>query len=342
MKRILNIDLHISVIAEVKDIFKKLNINVEIEDWTLSGHAWVMNRPIKNLDIINSVTWKNMDENLIESFVNNYDNIFKTFDGFVCCYPVSFALIFEKYNKPIYVMNTVRYDMPFCWNNNNCMIEKLHNCFKNLQNKNLLVLISNNKADDAYFKLGNINIHTITIPSLCLYTNMNWNNNNTNGKFLLYTGSLPYNNENIICRENIGQFTWDSIMLFKGIIHFPYESSTMSIFEHISSGIPLFFPTKRFLKYLWENNLIRNQMNYWAHNNTSVLPNYLQSTSNINFWIDNADYYGIEGYYYFDSYDELFNIINNFKDELYILRTNFIKDRKEKALNNYKEVFTHF
>ncbi|MCJ7767674.1 hypothetical protein MUP79_04735, partial [Candidatus Bathyarchaeota archaeon] len=36
----------------------------------------------------------------------------------------------------------------------------------------------------------------------------------------------------------------------KGIIHMPYECSTMSIFEQYSANVPLFFPSKSFLKEL--------------------------------------------------------------------------------------------
>lgn len=340
MVKLLNIDLHISVIAEVKDIFERINTDTVIEDWTLSGHAWVMNRTPENIDIINSSSWKNMDTDLIEKFINKYDEIFKTFDGFICCYPISFAMIFERYNKPIYIINCVRYDMPFCWNNNNIMIEKLHTCLINLQNKNLLKIISNNKADDSYIKFGIPELYTTIIPSLCLYTNMRWNPNNTNNKFLLYTGSLPFENNNIVCRSSIGHFTWDSLMLFKGIIHLPYDSCSMSIFEHISSEIPLFFPTKKFLKYLWDNNLITNQMNYWKHNSNTIIPDYLKETINNNFWIENADYYDITGYYYFDSFEELNYMVSNFKDVHYDIRKEFIKERKEMALQKYESEFS--
>ena len=124
-------------------------------------------------------------------------------------------------------------------------------------------------------------------------------------------------------------------MKFKGIIHFPYEASTMSIFEQISSEIPLFFPSKIFLKYLWENKIIHNQMNYWSN---CILPPYLESTKNIKFWIERADYYELEGYYYFNSIEHLFHMLTNFKDELYEIRTEFIKKRKLNTVNAYKNI----
>ena len=101
MKKLLNIDLHISVIADIIDVFHKIDESIQIEDWSLSGHTWVLNKETKNLDILNSGTWHNIDRSMINSFQNKYDSILETFDGFICCYPVSFVLLFEKYNKPI-------------------------------------------------------------------------------------------------------------------------------------------------------------------------------------------------------------------------------------------------
>jgi hypothetical protein len=338
MKRLLNIDLHISVIADIIDIFKKIDVNIQIEDWCLSGHNWVLNKQRKNLDILNHNTWTNLDINMINNFTKKYNNILNTFDGFICCHPNSFILFFEKYNKPIYVINTCRYDMPFCWNNNISMIHELHNCFIRLQNKKLLTVISNNKADNSYFKLGNPTIDTQIIPSLCLYTNMTWNPYSTNNKFLLYSGTLPLQNNIIINRSQLGQYKWNDLMKFKGIIHFPYEASTMSIFEHISSEIPLFFPSKIFLKYLWENKKIHSQMNYWNHNKSEDLPDYLTSTKNYDFWVERADYYDIDGYYYFNSIEQLYSMLYNFDDKLYEVRKEFIRKRKLNTINAYKTI----
>jgi hypothetical protein len=341
MKKFLNIDLHISVIADIIDVFKRVDETIQIEDWCLSGHSWVLNKQRKQLDVLTPNTWRNLDIKMLHAFHEKYDHILKTFDGFICCYPISFILFFEKYNKPIYIVNAVRYDMPFCWNNNYEMLKELHNCFTRLQEKKLLNFISNNKADDDYFKLGNPTIPTQIIPSLCLYTNMQWNPVRTNNMFLLYTGVLPnmhMSAHNIIHRSVLGRYKWDALMSFKGLIHLPYEASTMSIFEQISSEIPLFFPSKTFLKMLWENKQIPHQMNYWKHNNHGIIPAYLTSTEKCDFWLDRADYYDIEGYYYFDSFEHLYKLLDNFTDHLYEVRRKFIRNRKIKALEDYKKI----
>ena len=73
--KFLNIDLHISVIADIINVFKLVDETIQIEDWSLSGHTWVLNKNKKQLDILNPDTWKNIDVNLINSFQNKYDHI---------------------------------------------------------------------------------------------------------------------------------------------------------------------------------------------------------------------------------------------------------------------------
>jgi hypothetical protein len=124
-------------------------------------------------------------------------------------------------------------------------------------------------------------------------------------------------------------------MKFKGIIHIPYEASTMSIFEQISSCIPLFFPTKEFLYKLWNSEEQHSGVNYWINP-----PEYLHPTSDYKFWIEKADYYSIDGAYYFNSFEELFNMIESFDDIFYKKRLEFIKQRKQNVLEAYRNILS--
>ena len=172
MKKIFNLDVHISVILDIKNIIENLNLEIEIINWSISGHNWVLNKKEDNIKYLNNKTWTNLDIEMINNFQLHYDNFLKRFDAFIVCHPNSFILLFEKYNKPIYIINTCRYDLPFCWNNNHYMINEIHKTLIILQEKNLLHVISNNKADNIYFLLGNPTISTQILPSLCEYTNM--------------------------------------------------------------------------------------------------------------------------------------------------------------------------
>jgi len=332
--KLFNIDLHISVIADIKDICKRVCPEIEIIDWSLSGHTWVFKKSRTNVNVLSQESWKSLNLELIEKFQEEYDTFLQSMDGFIVCHPNSFALLFEKYNKPIIVINSCRYDMPYCWNKDIGMISELNNCFSRLQDKNLLTFISNNEADNKYFRMANPDIKTYIIPSLCQYTDMCWNSSKKYDKFLVYTGKIP-SHELLVTRGELGQaYSWQSLMNFRGIIHIPYEASTMSIFEQVSSGIPLFFPTKSFLKELWQTSQIK-QMNYW--NNP---PSYLLETKTDKFWIENADYYKIEGIYYFNSFEELFKILETFTDPLQSIRMKYIQKRNEEVYTLFKHILS--
>lgn len=320
MLNFFNLDVHISVISDIKYL---LNNRIKITNLSLSGHAWVMNRNIDKLKIINQTTWLNIDSNLIQKFQREYDTFLRDFDGFIVGHPNVFILLYEKYNKPIIMINSCRYDMPACFTKNKSIIQELNNCITRLQSNGLLTIISNNLADKKYLELGVPNVKSIHVPSLCDYTGMRYSG--IYDKFLLYSGESCVNHPLIKKRSELGRFNWEELGRFKGIIHIPYEASTMSIFEHISSGIPLFFPTKELLKKLWDTKKTGFQSNYWGED----LPDYLSSTKYYDFWLDNADYYQLKGYYYFDTFDNLFKMLENFKDEKREERLTFIKDRRE-------------
>jgi hypothetical protein len=105
------------------------------------------------------------------------------------------------------------------------------------------------------------------------------------------------------------------------MIHFPYEISTMSIFEQYTANIPLFFPSKRFLKELISTNKYNFISRYIMINSVKtnkVYPNSLDIAMDdntwINFWVDKADYYDEENMkyiIYFDNMNELESLIKN-------------------------------
>lgn len=338
--RLFNMDLHISVIADIRDIFTRVAPSVEIIDWSLSGHTWVFGKESSSVDIINQYTWKSISIDMITHFHKKYDTFLSGFDGFIVAHPNVFVLLFEKYNKPIIVINSCRYDMPMCLTGSNTyMISKLNDCFLRLEQKHLLYFISNNRADQEYFRLSNPSIKTDIIPSLCLYTQMSWNPNNTHTKFLLYSGNMiPH--PLITHRNELGRFDWNVLMNFNGIIHIPYEASTMSIFEHVSTGIPIFFPTKRFILELIQKGQAHMQCNYWMCFAKCVQPDYLRTIDDPTFWLDRADYYDFEGVYFFDSFNDLIQQLETFQDSKYEIRMQFLKDRKNKTLDRWKNIIT--
>ena len=165
-------------------------------------------------------------------------------------------------------------------------LEELHACLRRLLEKQLLVSISNNKADQEYLKLG-AGIDSHHVPSLCMYTNVEWDKDKAQdvGACLGFRhsseegagkptalGSLleqkvpalvPRPRAGIAKSEHHGVVrttaghTWQDLYQRKALVHLPYEMSTMSLFEQYSAGVPLIFPTKRFYVELIKSGIIK-------------------------------------------------------------------------------------
>ena len=298
-------DLHISVIEDFKNLFPEFDIT----HWCLSGHAWVFDRITKFPDIINPKTWQQIDNQMILTFQNRYDDFLKSFDGFVCGHPNVFAMIFEKYNKPIILLNSCRYDIPFCWSRKLDVLQQYKECLHRLENKKLLIAVSNNKADQLYTKIG-CGINTHYVPSLCAYTGMKYKP--VKNSFLCYSGNVDH--QLITKKIELGRnYKWEELCKFKGIIHFPYEISTMSMFEQFTAGIPLFFPSKQFML---KNIDIQSISAYWSNS----LPENLKQFSDKSVWIENADFYNVfqsPNVYIFESIPHLITLLEtfNWKDD---------------------------
>ena len=347
-----NIDLHISVIADVKNIFESLGHSVV--DWSISGHSWVFGKKRAEVDVVNQDTWRNLDQKLCDDFYFRYKDYLDSFDGFIVTYNSSFALLYERFDKPIIVVNPTRYENPFTADQpkwrwlDNFLVEGV--------NKKKINIISNNKGDDYYLNFFT-GIESTVIPSLCLYTNAQYTGKID--KFLLVSrmkNILPsQRNKKLkkvskkiswfpLVKMKIDSFltkyqyivdseyldtvlfykderlkdgySWQDLYDFRGIVHIPYQISTMSIFEQYSANVPLFFPSKRFLLELHElyPDKVLSELSYYQVNNLSVdgleedNPNKHIKLEIIKKWIDCADYYNENNMpyvQYFDSFTEL-------------------------------------
>lgn len=317
-------DLHISVIAD----FKSANPDIEVVDWCLSGHAWVMNRKQDRPKVINPTTWMNLNEKMITDFQQEYDSFLSSFDGFIVGFCSAFAMIFEKYNKPILMLNAVRYDIPFCWTKDMGMLMKWKECLDRLHSDGLLTMVSNNKADQLYTKLG-CGLDSVYIPSLCLYTNTQYKP--TKPTFLCYSPSFPDHPLLTQKKDLPHPHQWSDITSFRGVVNFPYEVSLMSCFEHFTAGCPLFFPSKSY----WKSNPgIQSLSAYWD----KQLPDEFAPLSTPQDWIELADMYDIfqsPNTYYFDSTEHLIQLLENFT---YVDDMDFRKAHIEKVKRQWKNV----
>jgi hypothetical protein len=306
--KLFNLDLHISVIKDFENIVNTLygKHQIEITNWSISGHNWVFNQPTANVKFINQYTCDYINDEMITKFNIEYGDLLSSYDGFIVTHTPVFALIYEQYNKPIIIINSCRFDQPFCWNNNANGLKWLIKGLYRLKEKGLLHIISNNKADQEYLLRGS-GLESIYIPSLCEYTEAPYNP--IYNQAILYNPSPYINTSTDIDKSQVAPklgfgYSWKELHSYKVIIHLPYEISTMSIFEQYTAGVPMLFPTKEFYKKCHNDGLIINKSAYGSLIKTDI-----------DFWLDRADFYN-NGIYknilYFNSFEEIQNIIKNF------------------------------
>lgn len=277
---------------------------------------------------------------MIENFVNEYREILETYDGFIVTHTPVFALLYESFNKPIIIINSCRYEQPFCFDKNFELWSYLNNTLIKLQNEKLLYIVSNNLADKEHLK--NNGIDSIHIPSLCEYINVEKTKDNKKG--LVYSNENIINNfekfNNLIKKSQLGNgYKFEDLYKYSFFVHLPYEVSTMSIFEQYSSGTPLLFPTKRFLLELINNKEYNFNGPYIKDDIKKKGFNY---ETDLKWWIEKADYYDDNNFkycYYFDNFNELFETISTFKDIYEKERNLYLTERRNIIYDSWRNIF---
>jgi hypothetical protein len=336
-----NIDLHISVIADIKNIFESMGH--QVDSLSLSGHSWVFNKNNNDTKIINAQNWKNIDESMCDQFYETYRDLLKSYDAFICAYPPAFSLLYEKFNKPIIVVAATRYEYPFTNS-----FHKWTYLNKYLKNKNIIKIV-NNKFDKRYCELFT-NSDWKYIPSLCDYTGVKYNKKQN--KSILFSKKLNINN--LINKDFLGKYSWKDLYSYKSIVHIPYNYSTMSIFEQYTANVPLLFPTKKLLLQLFMQFLAMSEISFrqiLGLKPESLFNNFKDPNiySNINTFYENidlCDFYDSEWMpfiTYFNKIEDIENIIENLNCiEISANMTLKNIERKQKIYSLWKEVLDGF
>ena len=147
------VDFHGAVSADVKYTLEKLGHEVVV--WVVStdgiGYScFTHGRDDDKVKVINYHSWFKSEMTMYEDFYKTYKDYLNEFDGFIAAYNCSFALLYEKLNKPIIIVNAIRYEVPFT--NKPELWESLNNFVKTGINKKKLFVIANNKADQKIFQ----------------------------------------------------------------------------------------------------------------------------------------------------------------------------------------------
>lgn len=315
-----NIDQHVSVIADIAHIFN--NLGHEVDDWSLSGHHWVMNKPKPNIVMGGgTLTCSGVcTQEVCDIFYNQYKDELNKYDAFICCYPAEFALLYEKWNKPIIIVNCIRYEHPNTFERQD-ILNRLHNLIANKRKDGTLHWVYTNKGDQFYtgYFLG---IEGPIIPLFGEYTNCKYTG--TKDKFIIHDRS-DINMPSDLCisagaiRNRNWQYTWQDYYSYKGTVNIPYSNTTSSTFEQYTANVPLFFPSKKYLKELFHQNRSLGDLTFYRITKTAEPadlnnPNSLRNPAILDKWIDVCDYYNTdEGFMkhiqYFDSPSHLERIL---------------------------------
>ena len=346
-----NLDLHISVISDIKYIFEKLGH--QVDNWSISGHSHIMGWQQKNLKHINQNTWRNIDEDLIEKFYNFYKEELSEYDGFIVTHTPCFSLLYEKFDKPIITVASTRYEDPFSKNLSGW--KDFNSYLKNNIDGGKIIPVANNKYDKKYTELFTERDWQ-HIPSLCEYTSSKYTGQK---KQFIFSSKLRINTsyiENLLEKNYaLGQnYKWQDLADYSGIVNIPYNASTMSLFEQYTCNIPLFFPSHKFLSQLRETFFRNGVLSELSWNQVHGLeskslilkegqdPNNFLDNEVMMEWVRLADYYDQDNMpfiQYFDSFEDLKSLLQNV--DLDVISKNMKKHnsfRKEMVYDKWKTI----
>jgi len=271
----------------------------------------VLGRSTTSVEHVNQNNWQNINEATVERFAAHYDAFLRSFDGFLVTHTPVFALLYEKFKKPIVIINSARYENPMGWVPDLVRWKWLNDGLKRLYAKGLLLVLSNNIADQHYLKLGT-GLVSQHVPSLCLYISATYKP--TRPQYVVYNsrGLIPPHPK-LVDKHQLGRFSWTDLYSYQGLVHIPYEVSTMSIFEQYTANIPLFFPSLLFLQELLLGNKIDFTGPYSNFGPSPELSAVLKGNPKwIEFWIPFSDYYDTTNMpyiTYFNSVDDLLKLL---------------------------------
>lgn len=306
-----NLDLHISVIQDVKDILNHLfGPAAEITNWSISGHNWVFGAATPHVDIINAATWRGINPAMISAFQTRYDAELRAADAFIVTHTPVFALIYEKYGKPIIMVNSCRYEQPCSWTADLAGWETINTGLRRMVDRGQLICISNNRADRDWLAAG-AGVASAHIPSLCLYTRAAYKPQRA--MWVCHGDRAFFPPSPLLVEKPSAGYSWEDLYKYKGIVHIPYEMSTMSLFEQYSAGVPLFLPSKQFYK----DCILRRTMPFGSVYGAQAPPALLPILRDLDFWLDRADFYDPANFrfvYFYDSAEDLIRKLETFDE----------------------------
>lgn len=249
---VFNLDLHVAVIADVRTQLERHGL--ELIDWTISGHHWVFDRPRDPVAIVNERTWFSFSPRMARRFRRLYGSYLNSFRGFVATYPPCFSMLYEGLDRPTLAIAATRYEWPFTnfGRNWDWLDERLNAAV----NSGWLTVVANNRADADYVE-HYTGIAPTYIPSGCSYTRLTYTGRRTptviswSNDRLAASITERLRHEAITLRSGLGtRHSWAELYDHRAIVFIPYNVSVMALFEHYTACVPIYVPSRSFLKEL--------------------------------------------------------------------------------------------
>jgi len=365
--RFFNLDVHISVIADIKWILERLGHHVT--NWSVSGHEWVFGKQTDQVDIVNQDTWKRIDQPMCDAFYDRYQRELAGYDGFIVTHTPCFAMLYERWHKPVVVVASTRYEYPFTGEARKW--EAFNHFLRKQIDGGAIVPLANNKYDAAYAEYFTQRRWDV-IPSLCAYTNMRYVGSKRDYLYwsrfkgaplppgvidkdrAFRAGYFSRARQKIRRGSSKRGYAWSELADYRGVVHIPYNASVMSIFEQYTANIPLFFPSFQYLSYLHERHLHEGVLSQLSYNQVdgippgSVIPtngrdpnNYVSSRV-MSDWIALADFYdeaNMPYVTYFDAFGDLEEVCRSADLEgISHLMEAFNAERRERIFESWTNV----
>ena len=300
--RLFALEVHQSVIADVSDMLAHIfGGAVSIDTWMVTTRAFLFGKEeAKDVRHITASTWHQLSPERIAAFRRDYAETLAKYDGFVVTHTLALALIYEPLRKPIVAVNTCRYDQPMCWTRDVAFFEMLNERLSAMHARDQLHVVSNNKADAAYLRLGS-GIKSPCIPSLCTYTNVAYTGRRREW-VLMGTDVVPPSARGrlLTMSEAFGEgrlkYEWAELYDMAGVVLLPYEVSTMTLFELYSANVPILVPDAALLRKL---DCVASVAHYGGGasyvqrrgSSSSRGARALASAAHVDFFINRADFY---------------------------------------------------
>lgn len=336
-------DYHITPIADVKELMK--NFNVTVIDKSLSGHCGLTQTCAKDLKVLSRDNAYNtglrpglLARRVFDAYKGDAE--FGRVHAVICSHPLTPCELYLPLNRSLILISTTRYEHghfpPDEWRLFNRLLQDIARDKRH-------VVGANSRYDVEYIKYFT-GVSAEYVPSYCGHVAARYNasrnevllarshvpgNPGTVWKFA-YDAILSAVEKNHACASYSfagiddlyhGHYEYKQLARHPAVVHFPYQVSVMSFFEHYQMAIPIFVPSLDFLIELhMQHNMVSERT--WEFVRTgkrpsgSPLPKHPDypvdfdpnndiDAAALRYWLSFADFFTFPHIQYFSSFDDL-------------------------------------